>query len=85
MPVQRGQGHVQRLGDGDVPRVVGGEVVAELPDPVGDWLEREDLDVESQQVRLRSRGLETSQPLTALQAPQDVGRFGESERRRGQR
>ena len=77
--VEGGQGAGQGLGQGHVPGVVAGQVVSQGPDTVSERGEREQLEIEPQQVIVADRGLGAGDGPGLFQSPQDVGCLGQGQ------
>lgn len=82
--VQRGERGVEELRDGDVPGVVGGEVVAELPDAVADDRVGNQFDAEVGQVGVGQRCDVVGDLPGTGGAAQDVGNLDVQQVRSGE-
>ena len=75
--IKGGEGAVEGLREGYVPSVVGCQVVAQCPYPLGKWGEGEQFHIKTQQVIVRFVGVRPRNLTCLLQPPQDVGCFGQ--------
>ena len=80
--VQSCERDLERLSNGDVPRVVTCHVVTQFPDAAGEGLKRKQIDIELREIVLRRIRLWRRNQLCPLQATKYVCRFGEYQLRR---